>query len=96
MTHFTTLFPAIDQPVQPKCVQPQPEDIVDFARTRLNFDPDEKQAEVLRSTAKRGILNCTRQWGKTTVVAIKAVHRAYTRPGSLIVVASPTIRQSNE
>ena len=40
--------------------------------------------------AKRGILNCTRQWGKSTMAAAKAVHRAYTRPGSLVLVASPT------
>jgi hypothetical protein len=52
--------------------------------------------EVLRSTAKRGILNCSRQWGKSTVTAAKAVHRAYTRPGSLVLVASPSERQSAE
>ena len=69
-------------------------DAVEFARTRLGFEPDEQQAEVLRSEAKRGILNCTRQWGKSTVAAAKAVHRAYTRPGSLVLVASPSERQS--
>jgi hypothetical protein len=51
---------------------------------------------VLRSTTKRGILNCTRQWGKTTVSVAKAVHRAFTVPGSLVVVASPGERQSGE
>jgi hypothetical protein len=35
-------------------------DLVDFARERLGFEPDERQAEVLRSEAKRGILNCAR------------------------------------
>ena len=70
--------------------------VIEFARTRLGFEPDERQAEVLRSTAKRGILNCTRQWGKSTVAGIKAIHRAYTQPGSLVVVASPTERQSAE
>jgi len=71
-------------------------DAAEFARTRLGFEPDERQAEVLRSEAKRGILNCTRQWGKSTVAAAKAVHRAYTRPGSLVLVASPSFRQSGE
>jgi hypothetical protein len=71
-------------------------DPVRFAREWLHFDPDERQAAVLRSTARRGILNCTRQWGKSTVTAAKAVHRAYTRPGSLVLVASPTDRQSAE
>jgi len=70
--------------------------VVEFARERLGFEPDDRQTEVLGSEAKRGILNCTRQWGKSTVAGIKAVHRAYTRPGSLVVVASPTERQSAE
>jgi len=46
-------------------------DAVTFARTRLLFEPDDKQMEVLQSTAKRGILNCSRQWGKSTVTAAK-------------------------
>jgi len=40
------------------------EDVVEFVRKRLGFEPDEKQALALRSTAKRGILNCCRQWGQ--------------------------------
>ena len=68
---------------------PEVLDSVEFARTRLKFEPDERQIEVLRSEAKRGILNCTRQWGKSTVAAAKAVHRAFTRPKSLVLVASP-------
>src|SRR5580698_5116073 len=71
-------------------------DAVEFARTRLGFAADEQQAAVLRSEAKRGILNCSRQWGKSTVAAAKAVHRAYARPGSLVLVASPGERQSAE
>ena len=69
-------------------------DEVEFARTRLGFQPDERQAEVLRSKAKRGILNCSRQWGKSTVTAAKALHRVLTTPGSLVLVASPSKRQS--
>lgn len=69
-------------------------DAVTFAQTRLKFFPDEMQIEVLQSTAKRGILNCTRQWGKSTVSAAKALHRAYTVPESLVLVASRTERQS--
>lgn len=68
----------------------------EFARTRLGFFPDAQQLEVLESSAKRGILNCLRQWGKSTVTAAKAVHRAYSRPGSLVLVASPVERQSAE
>jgi hypothetical protein len=71
-------------------------DAVDFAHIRLGFSPDAKQIEVLQSNAKRGILNCSRQWGKSTVTAAKAVHRAYTRPESTVLVACPCERQSAE
>ena len=71
-------------------------DAATFARVRLGFVPDAKQVEVLRSNARRGILNCSRQWGKSTVCAAKAVHRAYTRAGCLVLVACPTERQSAE
>jgi hypothetical protein len=84
---------------EPQRVRSRPkdsQDVVDFVNNRLGFEPDERQMEVLRSTAKRGILNCTRQWGKSTVAAAKAVHRAYTREGSEILVASPGKRQSAE
>jgi hypothetical protein len=62
--------------VEPRAKRAVP-DAVEFARTRLGIEPDERQAEVLRSEAKRGMLNCTRQWGKSTIAAAKAVHRAY-------------------
>jgi len=73
-----------------------PVDAAEFARTRLGLDADARQMEVLRSDAKRGILNCSRQWGKSTLAAAKAVHRAYTRPESLVLLASPSDRQSTE
>jgi hypothetical protein len=63
-------------------------DALEFARKRLMFEPDERQTEVLLSNAKRGILNCTRQWGKSTLAAAKAVHRAFTQEKSLVLVAS--------
>src|ERR1700716_1930683 len=66
-----------------------------FARERLGFEPDAKQAVVL-GRIRRGLLNCSRQWGKSTVTAAKAVHRAFTKPESLVVVLSPTARQSGE
>ena len=68
----------------------------EFARERLGFAADEKQRAVLDSTSKLGILNCSRQWGKSTVAAAKAVHRAYSQAGCLVIVASPSERQSRE
>src|SRR5579872_5517954 len=70
-------------------------DIEEFAKTLLGFEADEKQAAVLRG-GHRGIVNCTRQWGKSTAAAVKAVHRAYTVAGSLTLVLSPSGRQSGE
>jgi hypothetical protein len=67
-----------------------------FAEQRLGFKPDARQTVLLDRDVPRGLLNCTRQWGKSTVSAAKAVHRAYFRPGSLTVVLSPCARQSGE
>jgi hypothetical protein len=75
---------------------PSEGDTVEWAREKLGFVADAAQARVLRSGARRVILNCTRQWGKSTVTAAKAVHAAVTRPESLTVVVSPSARQSGE
>src|SRR6476646_10309517 len=69
--------------------------VVEVARERLGFDADPVQERVLRG-GRRGIVNCTRQWGKSTVLAAKAVHRAWTRAGCLVLVMSPSGRQSGE
>jgi len=69
---------------------------VDFARRRLGFDPDAKQSLMLGKRIRRGLLNCSRQWGKSTVAAAKAVHQAESMPQSLVVVLSPGARQSAE
>jgi hypothetical protein len=67
-----------------------------WGREQLGFEPDREQALVLGSTSKRGLLNCTRQWGKSTITAAKAVYQACTEPGSLTLVVSPSARQSGE
>ena len=70
-------------------------DAVRFARERLGFEPDQEQARALRG-GRRGIVLCTRQWGKSTVMSAKAVHRACFVPGSLTLVLTPCGRQSGE
>ena len=75
---------------------PRPPDALEFALSQFGFEADEMQGAVLRSEANRGILNCSRQWGKSTVAAVKAIHRAVTVPESMILVASPSSRQSGE
>ena len=68
----------------------------DWVREQLGFRADALQSRVLNTKARRGILNCTRQWGKSTVTAAKAVHQAWTAAGSLTIVVNPTARQSGE
>ena len=72
-----------------------PEDPVAFAR-KLNIEPDPWQRDLLRSKDKHVILNCSRQSGKSTTVAILALHHALRNPGSLILILSPSQRQSGE
>ena len=71
-------------------------DPVAFARDRLGFQPDPWQADVLRWDGKRLILNCSRQSGKSTIAAVLALHRALYYPGSLVLLVSPSLRQSGE
>lgn len=71
-------------------------DPVRFAEKRLDFKPDPWQARVLRWAGKRLILNCHRQSGKSTTTAIKALHLALYEPNALILLVSPSLRQSSE
>lgn len=71
-------------------------DPVLFAVNALGFTPDEWQARVLRWAGKRLLLNCSRQTGKSTVTAILALHTAWFHPGALVLLVSPSLRQSSE
>ncbi len=62
----------------------------------VGMTPDPWQTDVLRSDAPRLLLNCCRQSGKSTTCAIKAVYVAVYEPGSLILLLSPSQRQSGE
>ena len=71
-------------------------DPVVFAAERLNLTPDPWQADILRRCKKRMILNCSRQAGKSTAAAIIALHRALYYANSLVLLVSPSLRQSSE
>lgn len=88
-------FATTSQPLQPPSALPAPT-ILEFARGFLGFHPDPVQASILETESKRVILNCTRQWGKSTIVALRAVWHALTQPGSLVLTVSPSERQSGE
>jgi hypothetical protein len=56
---------------------------------------DKWQADVLRSSAKRALLLCSRQSGKSTACALASLHTALFAAG-LVVIVSPSQRQSGE
>ena len=60
------------------------------------FTLDAWQRTVLTSTAHQQILLVTRQGGKSTVSAIRALHRALYTPSSLVLLLAPSYRQSKE
>ena len=74
---------------------------LEFFRRRLRFFPDTIQEAVLAAGVgvKGGgdiILNCCRQWGKTSLVAGMLVYLAWTEPETLYLVVAPATRQAAE
>ncbi len=63
---------------------------------RAGITPDGWQSDLLRSSARQMILLCSRQSGKSTVSSILAIHEAIYQPNSLILLLSPSLRQSQE
>ena len=62
----------------------------------LGLALDEHQRAILDPGIRRGILNCCRKWGKSTMIALKAAHFAAHRPGTTVLVVAPSARQSEE
>ncbi len=54
------------------------------------------QEGLLRTRARRVLVACARQVGKSTTTARKAVHVAVYEPGALVLIISPSQRQSDE
>jgi hypothetical protein len=63
---------------------------------QADITPDGWQAAVLRSQASRSLLLCSRQSGKSTIAAAVALHTALYQPGALVLLLSPSLRQSGE
>jgi len=70
-------------------------DPVTFAES-IGFHPDQWQKDFLSSSYQRILLNCARQMGKSSVCALLSAHRALFYPVSLVLVVSPSERQSGE
>jgi hypothetical protein len=60
----------------------------------LGMEPDSWQMEVLTGTEKRLLLNCCRQAGKSTTVAVLSVLETVARPGTRVLIVAPSFRQS--
>lgn len=67
-----------------------------FAAEALGMTPDPWQERVLRWTGQRLILMCSRQSGKSSTTSVLALHTALYQPGSLVLLISPSLRQSSE
>ena len=63
---------------------------------RVGLECDPWQARLLRSRSKNILVNCSRQSGKSSMCGVLAVHTAVYDPGALVLLLSPTLRQSGE
>ncbi|HZS90664.1 MAG TPA: phage terminase large subunit [Chloroflexota bacterium] len=63
---------------------------------KCGLEPDPWQRRVLRSAAPRVLLNITRQGGKSTTTALLGLHSALYTPDMLVLMVSPSLRQSGE
>jgi hypothetical protein len=75
--------------------QTMADDPISLSRA-AGIDPDPWQADLLCSDERRIMLNCSRQSGKSTTAATLAVHTSIYRPGSLVILLAPALRQSSE
>lgn len=72
-----------------------PEDPVSLAKA-AGLDLDPWQIATLRNPADRVLMNCSRQSGKSTVNSVDAVATAMSYASALILLLSPSLRQSQE
>jgi hypothetical protein len=62
----------------------------------MGMKPDPWQSRFVRSYARSSLLLCSRQSGKSTATGAMSAMTAIREPGSLILLLSPTLRQSGE
>lgn len=85
MTATTTLGQSLREALDP----------VQFARGR-GFLAEPWQQNLLRTSARRVVVPCSRQVGKTQTTSYKALHGALNNPGRDVLIISPSQRQSIE
>lgn len=68
-------------------------DPVIFARS-LGIELDQWQQDVVRPRRRQTIILCTRQAGKSYSTAVRALHKAEYKPGSITIIGAPGERQA--
>jgi hypothetical protein len=63
---------------------------------QAGMQPDPWQEKILRAPSRRMMFLCSRQAGKSQTAAALALRDALLRPGALVLLLSPTLRQSGE
>lgn len=71
-------------------------DPVKFVEDSLLYSLDDWQRDVLRFEGRQLAMCCSRQSGKSTIAALKALYTAINFPESLTLIVSPSQRQSSE
>ena len=71
-----------------------PDDPVEFCQKWFRFTPTEYQAKLLRDKNKRIVVRWSRQAGKTTTLALRAIWFALKHPKTLTLIVAPSLRQS--
>ncbi len=90
-----SLFKHYERPCSVALVRPDASlEPLALAQRLLSFTPDPVQRELLTTQRPHVILNCHRQWGKTTITALRALAQALRAPRQLIVIISPTLEQA--
>ncbi|RLF07823.1 MAG: hypothetical protein DRJ69_06785 [Thermoprotei archaeon] len=69
-------------------------DPVEFCQKILRFAPTPYQRRFLQDQSKRILLCWSRQSGKSTTIAVKAIHYALTHRKTLTLIVAPSLRQS--
>ena len=67
---------------------------VEFAKDVLGVEPFHYQERLLLDPNRQLVAAWGRQTGKTTTIAIKAIHFAYGSPGVTVLITAPSQRQS--
>ena len=71
-------------------------DVARYARELLGLKLDAQQKALLdlalTPAGKRVILNCARQWGKSTMAAVLVIHMAIFGFGREILIVGPVLR----